>query len=321
MSMIENMLHRVTVKEGGEYVDGKYSNRVPVFGMYLEPIKGSLLDKTELTAKRKFRLENDPENYASDGRMETWLAIERFIDKHGDDCTESHMNAWVHRVVKNKLQDKSRDCKSNISVYDSTNKEYFLVNLYNIDMVNGLTEYLNEISDEICDNEVNVDFLTWIKNDSYRVLTDKQVRYLNNEFIPPSDYAGRKMISNICNRLNRYYGDYERDLFRKVVKESKIEEAGKWYVLLLEDECFEEYLYENKDNFYTERLIHIVYNHLEFNQYKEFTNILNKGEVCSNKLKNNILDVVISEIGEKIEKFDEKVQKNDKKAKKSAKKR
>ena len=60
---VEDMVETCYVKEGDEYVLGRYQDRVSLNGFYLKAKSGSLLERIQNMAVAKFQLENDAENF------------------------------------------------------------------------------------------------------------------------------------------------------------------------------------------------------------------------------------------------------------------
>lgn len=277
---INEMLKEVTVKENDMYVNGRYVDRKPVFGYYTQPIKNSLLDRIEIMAKGKFKLEHDSENYAHEARLLTHLAIEEFL-KNNEEYDKDYLDSWVYKTVKNKLQNKARDMKSNNSNYNRDNNKYEIKDVVSIHKLvenkeEPIVEYLEEIKSP---------FLIWLENEGKDVLTKKQIDYLKNDLlVNPSNV---KSINNrIANKIIKHYGEYQKGLFEdrnKVIKNNFINSL----IDKINNDCFEEYMciLASEENPLIDSIIEKIYDELTFEQGKEFAKCLLEGRCVSNKTR------------------------------------
>lgn len=208
---LDSLLEIGTVKEGDEYVQGYYNNRVPVYGLYLKAKKDTILERVEIMAKGKFKLEADSENYAQEARAVFFEKLGEYLKEHEEPTTEKeidNMNAWLYKSCYNYMQNLARDTKGTVSSYDK-NEGYLVVNLLSLDLDDGdLARTLEkEVEDKLSESKVESynAFRIWFNENKNKILTKKQLEYLENEFSVPNPSNRAKIRKNIAKRVNEKY--------------------------------------------------------------------------------------------------------------------
>ena len=304
MVKIEDMLEVGMVKDVSDprgYSEGYYHNRVPVHGFYLKAKKGSLLERLEIYAKSKFKLERDPENYTQDVRIEMWLALQKYYSEVGSaNDGESKVNAWVYTVVKNKMDDLSKLAKSNVSYYDYEKEEYIINNIIYLDKRNedDCEEYLNvimeieEIKKSIAEDSKS-EFKIWLENNKDEILTKKQIGYLSGDVIINDKGNESRIKKNIIKRVDRYFHDnyiLENRIKKEECKLNKIRKIT---------ECFEKkdisselIKMSNEEDFY---VIDILYDNMELCDCKLLTSLISNNIELDDSFFNKILNILLQE--------------------------
>ena len=245
---ILDMIEICTVKDGDEYSPGTYQDKVGVNGLYIKAKKGSLLERVENMAKQKFKLENDPEGYASEARLELWLSIMKFYEKFGEDY-DRKPDGWVHTDVRYKLMDKAKLAKSNVSICDRKTGEYHINKIESFEqkfieetdkIKNQRDEKLlsmlyNEETDaEFMDTPSTNVFVQWFKENAEFILTKKQLDWLNGDIIIDGMSSVWRIRKNICKKVEKAYSEDK-------IKTEKIKKLNKYqksidYLLDFDDE-------------------------------------------------------------------------------------
>lgn len=304
MLNIEDMLDVSMVKDTTDerkYSEGYYNNRVAVYGLYLKAKKGTLLEGLEIYAKSKFKLESDPENYAQEARLETCLALEKYYNSvcNKEDLEDDEKaKAWVYTVVKNKLDNMSKAAKSNVSYYDYKKQDYIINNIIYLDKKSeeGSDEYLKvimEIEDikKSMSEKSKSEFKIWIDNNKSKILTKKQIGYLDGEIIVNDKGNEHRIKENIISRVDKsFHESYINDNRIKKYEENlnNIKKITECYTK--EDICNNIKKMEYEDNYY---VIDIIYKNIDFKYCKQFTSIINGDKVNNNRIFNEILKILI----------------------------
>lgn len=283
MIKMEDMLEIVTVRdvesEAG-YSPGIYYNRKPVFGLILRAKKGSFLERLEIKAKGKFKLENDPENYVQEVRFMLCEAIDSYYKK--DDASEDDSKAkeWIFKDVSNKLEDLARKTKS-VSYYD-WDKGEFIINQF---------DYFehSEASAEMLENYINnigvskmmdgrTEFMKWFEYNKYNVLTRKQISYIDNDNV---DTYGKQqryyMKKAIIKKIDKVYHD-------KSIKQYKIDKINNKLNLIQEITKCDDMIAVGRKisglhlNECCEFILDRIYEELSMSDCMELTNVINKNK-------------------------------------------
>lgn len=286
MIKIEEMLKIATIKDGDGYSEGRYFNRKPVPGVYVQAKENSFLERVEIMAKHMFKLESDPENYAHEARVETMLALQEYYDRFGYNKSDKEVRKWVYTVVKRKLRDMAKISKSNTYTFDFEKNKFIINNILHMDGMEDadFEELENEIFDKYGENGVSNEFTKWLKDNASSVLTDRQLKYLNNEIIV--SYKGENKIKkNISKRVLEEFGEYQRDYFKNKnlsTKVSRVEDV----LNSIENNTFE-YDMKNKycKNEKYDFIIMDLYENISFKYLKDITKMINTGK----KIKNTLL--------------------------------
>ena len=276
---IEDMIELSLIKDESSptgYSLGRYEDRVALNGFYIKPKKNTLLERVMNMAKAKFKLELDPENYASLAMLELWISINKYYDKLGynDDIKGDGL---IYQNTKYKLMDYAKLAKSNVSICDRSTGKYYINKLESFEqkfieendkIKNQKDErYLCDIYNTIFteESETTSEFKKWLnKNRSY-ILTKKQIDYLDGEVIindasgcwrinksiakrVEECYANDKLRTEKVNKLNKklknvtYLLDFkdEEDLLERLIKTSHKKNDDvlvKLFEYLKKDQC------------------------------------------------------------------------------------
>lgn len=209
---LDNLLEVGTVKEEDGYVLGYYNNRVPVYGLYLKPKKDSILERVEIMAKGKFKLEADSENYAQEARVVFFEKLGEYLKEHGEPITEKdvdNMNAWLYKTCYNHMANIAILMKSGASVCDRETGEFSIVHLLSLDADDDLSNMLQgEVEDTLHNSSKDSfsHFRIWFNENKHKILTKKQLAYLEDE--NSVDIKNRAKINKtISERINTKYSD------------------------------------------------------------------------------------------------------------------
>lgn len=209
---LDDLLEIGTVKEGSEYVLGYYHNRVPVYGLYLKAKKGSILERVEIMAKGKFKLEMDAENYAQEVRAKFFEILAEYLKENGEPTTDKevdNMNALLYKSCQNHMTDIAKLMKSGASICDRTTGDYSIVQLLSLDSGDEFSQALQgEVEEALNTNskESFSYFRVWFNENKDKILTKKQLAYLEDEqSIMETNRA--RMNKTISERIYRNYTD------------------------------------------------------------------------------------------------------------------
>lgn len=314
MLKIEDMLETRMVKDVTDergYSEGYYNNRVPVYGYYLKAKKGSLLEGLEIYSKSKFKLEKDPENYAQEARLETWLALKDYYENVGNkNDSEEDVSAWVYKVVTNKLKDLSRKLKSSVSYYDWEKGEYIINDILYLDKTreDDSEKYLDiimEIDNIKNSKKSESEFKIWLNNNKDRILTNRQIGYLDGS-IMINNKNESKIKNNIIKRIdNNFHENYIIE--NKIIKlNNMLDEIKRVSELLSESEISNELMkLDVEGKCYV--IDDMLYQNLQFEDCKNLTNVLNGEKVEDVQFFNRILEILIKKenyLLEKLKKYD-----------------
>lgn len=207
---IDEFLEVSTVKDGEGFTLGRYENRVPCYGLYLKPVKGSVLERIEKKARLRFQLEEDVENYSQEARVIFFQKLQEYIELTGyptNKKEEDYMLGYVYNACNNSLIDLARWSKSNRSVYDEALNEFSIVQLLSLDNDDsGVTFLEREVEDKLTEikSKSFSHFRVWFNENKDKILTKKQLAYLEDEYsILPNHRA--RMNKTISERIYRNY--------------------------------------------------------------------------------------------------------------------
>lgn len=209
---LDGLLEVGTVKEGDEYVQGYYNNRVPVYGLYLKAKKDTILERVEIMAKGKFKLEADSENYAQEARVVFFEKLEGYLKEHGEPATEkeiNQMNGLLYKMCRDHMVDIARGMKSNPLVCDKESGNFIVVHLLSLDTEDEFSQTLQgEVENVLNTNSKDSfsHFRLWFNENKYKILTKKQLAYLEDENTVLPNHRAR-MNRTICERINKNYSD------------------------------------------------------------------------------------------------------------------
>lgn len=210
---LDGLLEVGTVKEGDEYVQGYYNNRVPVYGLYLKAKKDTILERVEIMAKGKFKLEADSENYAQEARVVFFEKLEGYLKEHGEPITEKEidsMNALLYKSCANHMADIAKLMKSGSSICDRETGQFSIVHLLSLDAEDEFSQTLQgEVEDILSmkSKESFSHFRLWFNENKGNILTKKQLAYLEDEQIVPDPSNKIKINRAISERIYRSYTD------------------------------------------------------------------------------------------------------------------
>lgn len=204
-----------TILEGKDYTYGTYFDRIATPGFYLEAKPNTLMSDLEHKAKAKFKLENDPESYVQEVRISYFRMLDKFIKKHGEPKAvkeEDYMKNYIARGCLDDLKNLAKKMKSNTYYFDDKIGEFIVQELINIgDKDNNNTVTIETLGYDIHNrNETMIEcyneFADWFNNEKHKILTKKQIDYLND----PStiDYKNKNKIDKrIRKRIDEKYSD------------------------------------------------------------------------------------------------------------------
>ena len=209
---IDELLEVSTVKEGDNFSLGRYEGRVPHYGLYLRPVKNSVLERIEKKARLKFQLEEDAENYSQEARVIFFQKMKEYMVEKGCPTNEKEKNdmfGYLYNACNNSLTNLARWSKSNRSVYDEEANEFSIVQLLSMDNDNESLPILEkEVEDKL--TEINSKsfsyFRIWFNENKDKILTKKQLAYLEDE--QSVGLKNRSKINRtISERIYRNYTD------------------------------------------------------------------------------------------------------------------
>lgn len=209
---LDSLLEVGTVKEGDEYVQGYYNNRVPVYGLYLKAKKDTILERVEIMAKGKFKLEADSENYAQEARAVFFEKLGEYLKEHGEPATEKDidsMNALLYKSCANHMADIAKLMKSGSSICDRETGQFSIVHLLSLDTEDEFSQALQGEVEEVLNNNSKDSFShfrLWFNENKHKILTKKQLAYLEDESSVLPNHRAR-MNKTISERINRKYSD------------------------------------------------------------------------------------------------------------------
>lgn len=295
----DKMITTSMVKDKDGFTYGIYNDRKPIYGYYLKAINKTLLNDIEIMAKSMFKLEKDSENYVQDARIETCLALEKFYNKFGYEQDEKFIKSWVYKVVKRKLKDNARKCKSNVYTFDNSNNEFFVNKILSFDELkeedDGRFEDLEcDIFDIYNKKDISNEFIKWLNNNKNDLLTKKQVNFLdNNEIV--SDKGNRSRIKKkIYTKIVKNYGEYQTEYFKEKNKQFTYDKINK-ILDSIDKDCFEEFIYgcDKLEDLHYDKIINHIYEELQFNSLKQFSECLNTGRYINDKkIKYEIINIL-----------------------------
>jgi hypothetical protein len=207
---LDDLLEVSTIKEGDEYALGYYNNKVATSGLYLKAKKDSILERVEIMAKGKFKLEKDSENYAQEVRTVFFEKLADYLSEHGEPITDrevDNMNGYLYTSCANYMSNVAKAMKSGSSSYDSTTREFTVVELLSLDV--DYNQALQKDIEESLENyskESYCAFREWFNDNKKRILTRKQLEYLEDEnVVLPNNRAQINKI--IAKRVYLNYTD------------------------------------------------------------------------------------------------------------------
>lgn len=312
---VENLLETSTVKDKDGYSLGFYNDKKAVCGCYLKAKKGSVLERVEYMAKKKFNLEKDPENYAQEARAMFFIKLGDYLEEYGEPQTQQEvdkMNAFLFTSCKNYMADLARQIKGSSVYYDSTDKEnqFKIVQSFSLDIENDFTQMLQgQVEKKLEEKEQKSYsiFKKWLDENKKILLTKKQLEYLKNEHT--IDISNRcKINKTISERVLPHYNKVSVQLAKIKQIENKME--------ILEEQIFHKKIYGNF-NFITffikeikkeSWLFEIVEDELPCSSRKIFLNIYNNPLLISFYWRHQQkgFEDIIEEIYEIIEKINKK---------------
>lgn len=284
---LDDLLELSTVKEGECYSLGYYHNRVPIFGLYLKAKKGSILERVEIMAKGKFKLEMDSENYAQEVRSKFFELLEKYIKENGLPQTNegiNNMNGWLYKSCCNYMSNLSKLLKSGASVRDRQTGDYTIFKLLSLDEEQSLQGEVEKTLDE-SSKESFCFFRQWFNENKEDILTKKQLQYLENEQTVLVNNRAR-MNKTISERVYRYYSEDTISRYRidKLNQKLKVLEDLLFNTITDRQFMYKLVKYMRKEKWITE----YVYS-LSFETCKMITNTCKRKEVSYKKI--NVIEI------------------------------
>lgn len=244
---ILDMLEIQTIKDDNGYSPGTYYNKSGNNGLYLKAEKGSLLEKVEMMAKKKFQLENDAENYMQEARLELWLTINKYYEENKDEEGKKP-DGWIYTRVQWKMMDMAKLAKSNVSTCDRKTGKYHInkIESYEQKFIEENDKLKNQKDEKFLsllhnipvdasamDNISSNPFIQWFNENAEFILTRKQLEWLNGDFIL-DDVSGQwRLRKNILSKVEKAYNEDR-------IKEEKLKRLNKYLKYI-------EYLLDFKD--------------------------------------------------------------------------
>ena len=223
---IENMFEICVIKdEHGEdgYSLGTYKDRQALSGFYIKAKKDSLLEKVEGFFCGKFKLENDPENYRQEARIELWLSIDKYYNKLGYDDTVKG-DGLIFTNCKYKAMDMAKLAKGNVSVCDRTTGKYYINKIESFEQkfIEENDKMRNQKDEKYLSEKYNIEdfnkvftgeyettneFIRWFEKNKSYILTKKQIDYLNGDAIIKNASGVWIINKNIRKRVESCYAN------------------------------------------------------------------------------------------------------------------
>lgn len=208
MVKIEDMLEVMEIGDK-EKEFGKATGGTITYGFYIRAKKGTLLEEVENTARGKFKLENDIENYVQEARRVLFEKIKNY-EENKRECNDGNIKGYLFKACQNELLKISQRTKGGTCQYDRSSGEYSVIDLLSMDATDSDDNYLyeSEINQAISQNSKKAysEFVEWFRENKQNILTKKQLAYLEDEnTILPNHRA--RMNKTICERINKKYSD------------------------------------------------------------------------------------------------------------------
>lgn len=284
---IENMLECCYIKEGDEYVLGVYHDRMSLNGFYLRAKRGSLLERVQNFAVKKFQLENDIENYKQEAIFGLWLSINKYYDKFGFD-ENVKADGFLYTDCKYRFMDMAKLAKSNVSVCDRSTGKYHInkIESYEKKFIEDIDKLKNQRDErflselyngDFTEDEYLNDFRRWLNENMDNILTKKQADYLRGDLIIDDVSGCWRINKNIASRVEKAYAQ-SKAIEEKVKKLNKQLKAIEYVLDFKDEKDFLDRLVKlntkNKMN-----LLVCVYEGLTMDDCKLLTSIINKEDV------------------------------------------
>ena len=288
---VEDMVETCYVKEGDEYVLGRYQDRVSLNGFYLKAKSGSLLERIQNMAVTKFQLENDAENFKQEALLGLWLSIEKYYSRFGYD-ENVKIDGFIYTDCKYRFMDMAKLAKSNVSVCDRKTGKYHINKIESyekkfveeIDKIRNQKDerFISELYNEDYEDENTNEFKKWLDENMDTILTKKQADYLKGEFIIHDVSSVWRIHKNIVQRVEKAYAQSK-------AKEERLKKLDKHLTDVQEvldftdEEDFIRKIVKLSFNSKSTLLVN-VYENLSMEHCKILTEIINsKGEIKGNK--------------------------------------
>ena len=205
------------------------------------------------------------------------------------------MRRWVYTVVDRKLIDLARSFKSGHSFYDTKKREYIINQIeYFGKSLNDseiLENYINNINQSIMTSSKN-EFIKWFEDNKNDILTNRQVKYLENEDTNISQKNISTLHKTIIKRVDRAY----HNLSIEENKERKLNLKLSILDTLMSCDTLEEFskmiikvCVIDEVDFIND----FIYEELEFKDCKEFTSILKQKKKMNKEIYYKIFNVLI----------------------------
>lgn len=226
----ESMFTELTVKDGDDYVLGRYDDRVAVCGYYIKPNKDSLADRVTSFANKKFILEMDYENFSQLALLCLYESILKF-DSRGqfEDKEIKDLQGLLYTNTKYKLMDIAKLGRlTQRSVCDRKNGNEYKVNklesyeekfIEQKDRVKNQKDerYISEHYDPFNEEEeTSNDFIKWFNERKTELLTKKQLDFIEGNTIYKDTTRHYSSKNNIYKRVTEAY-EKHKDTNEKIL--------------------------------------------------------------------------------------------------------
>lgn len=311
---IEDMFKICVIKdEHGEdgYSLGTYKDRQALSGFYIKAKKDSLLEKVEGFFCGKFKLENDPENYRQEARIELWLSIDKYYNKLGYDDTVKG-DGLIFTNCKYKAMDMAKLAKGNVSVCDRTTGKYYINKIESFEQkfIEENDKMRNQKDEKYLSEKYNIEdfnkvftgeyettneFIRWFEKNKSYILTKKQIDYLNGDAIIKNASGVWIINKNIRKRVESCYANdkLKKERIKKLNKKLK----NVNYLLDFSDEEDLINRLKKMSKRKDDRILMKLFEYLTKDECILLTRILNDKdyEVKNKKFYYNIIEILINE--------------------------
>ncbi|MGL5381060.1 hypothetical protein [Clostridium sp.] len=229
-----DMFAECTVKDGGEYVLGRYDDKIAVYGYYIKPNRDSLADRVTSFANKKFILEMDYENFSQLALLCLYESILKFDERGQFEGKEiKDLQGLLYTNTKYKLMDIAKLGRmTQRSICDRKNGNEYKVNklesyeekfIEQKDRIKNQKDerYISEHYDPFNDEEeTSNEFIKWFNEHKVELLTKKQLDFIEGNTIYKDTTRHYSSKNNIYKRVTEAY-EKHKDANEKILNLNK----------------------------------------------------------------------------------------------------